>query len=374
MTALPEPISHTVLAVYAALEKSAHYGDSLGVPMSMVVEECERKLWMAFRWANYPRQEDEPGRKESIFATGRLWEERLLDDLEAINCEVTRLDPATGQQFKVALADGWLRGKLDGKVLGLPEAAKTLHVVETKSHNSKSFKELVKHAPPGSLFNRVANEDPALKRLYDSILKVLSQFKDAKKAVVDFVSAINNDDESIGGSRKGICIAKPDHYIQCQLYMHAEGLTRCLYYAVNKDTDERYAERVEYDHALAVRMEMKVERIVRADQAPPRLFEDPTAKAAFPCGWCAARPQCHEGAWARKNCRTCLSSEFLPGAVVRCALKGVELDYKAQQAGCSSHLFLPSLVWGEQVDASEAERWVKYRLKDGSEWVDGEGK
>jgi hypothetical protein len=312
MTELPEPISHTVLAVYSAYEKNAHHGDSLGIGMSMVADECERKLWYAFRWASPPRQEDNPGKKESIFATGRYWEERLLDDLEAIGCQVERLDPATGQQFKVALAHSWLRGKLDGQVLGLPEAAKTLHVVETKSHNSKSFKDLVK---------------------------------------------------------KKLQLAKPDHYAQCQLYMHAQSLTRCLYYAVNKDTDERYAERVEYDHALAVRLETKVDRIVRADAAPSKLFEDPTAKAAFPCGWCASRPQCHEGEWARKNCRTCISAEFLDGAVVRCALKDVELDYKAQQVGCGSHLFLPSLVPGEQIDASENDRWVKYKMADGSEWV-----
>ena len=313
MTALPEPISHTVLAIYGALEKSAYQGDSLGVPMSQVANECERAVWYQLRWASPPRQEDNPGKKESIFETGRRWEERLLDDLEAIGCQVERLDPATGQQFRAALAQGWLRGKLDGQVLGLPEAPKTLHVVETKSHGSKSFKELAK---------------------------------------------------------KKLQLGKPDHYAQCQLYMHAQSLTRCLYYAVNKDTDERYCERIEYDHALAVRLETKVDRIVRADAAPSRLFEDPTSKAAFACSWCASKPQCHDGAWARKNCRTCISAEFLEDAVVRCTLKDVELDYKAQQAGCKSHLFLPSLVPGEQFDASVEERWVKYKMKDGSDWTD----
>lgn len=314
MAVLPEPILHTILAVYSAYEKKGWHGDSLGIPMSMVAEECERKLWMAFRWASPPRQEDNPGKKESIFETGRYWEERLLDDLESIGCQVDRLDSATGQQFKVNLASGWLRGRLDAKVLGLPEAPKTLHVAETKSHNNKSFNDLIK---------------------------------------------------------KKLLLAKPDHYAQCQLYCHAENLTRCFYYAVNKDTDERYAERIEYDHAFAMRLETKVDRIVKTSQAPARLFEDVTSKAAFPCSWCPARPQCHEGEWARKNCRTCLSSEFLPGAVVKCALWGRELDYKEQQAGCRQHLFLPSLVPGEQVDANEAERWVKYKLADGSEWVNG---
>ena len=315
MTELPEPISHTVLAIYSAYESKARNGDNLGIPISMVADECERKLWYAFRWASLARQEDNPGRKESIFETGRYWEERLLDDLEIIGCQVERLDPSTGQQFRVQLANGWLRGKLDGKVANLPEAPKTVHVVETKSHNNKSFK---------------------------------------------------------GLQKKKLQLAKPDHYAQCQLYMHAEHLTRCFYYAVNKDTDERYAERIEHDYALAVKLEAKVDRIVRQNSAPPKLFEDPNSKAAFPCSWCAGRPQCHEGALARKNCRTCISAEFLDGAVVRCAFWDKELDYKEQQAGCPKHIFLPILVPGEQIDASESERWVKYRMADGSEWVNGE--
>src|SRR5674476_627481 len=308
MAELPEPISHTVLAIYSAYEtRAGSFGDSRGVPMSQVANECERSIWYSLRWCSNP--EKITGQKQSIFDTGIAWEERLLDDLELIGCQVDRLDPATGAQFRVELADGWLRGKLDGQVLGLPEAPKTLHVVETKSHNNKSFKELTK------------------KKLKEG---------------------------------------KPAHYTQCQLYCHARGLTRCFYYAVNKDTDERYTERVEYDHAFCLRLEAKVARIVKSDRAPSRLFEDPTSKAAFACGWCPAKPQCHEGAWARRNCRTCISASLEDGAVVRCALKDIELDYKAQQAGCGSHLYLPDLVAGEQVDASESERWVKYKMADGS--------
>ena len=312
MPPLPEPQSHTVLAIWEAYEAKARNGDSRGVPMSQVAEECERKIWYALHWASPPEQTT--GQKQRRFATGNIEEDRLLTDLENAGVLVERTDPATGQQFRVALASGWLRGKMDGRALNVPEAPKTPHVIECKSHNDKSFKELVK---------------------------------------------------------KKLELGKPDHYGQCQSYCHAENLTRCLYIAVNKNTDELYVERVEYDAAYAIRLEAKVDRIVRANTAPPRLFEDPTAKAAFPCGWCPARPQCHEGEFARKNCRTCLSSEFLDGAVVRCAFWEKELSYNEQQVGCPSHLFLPSLVPGEQIDANEEDRWVKYKMRDGSEWTDG---
>lgn len=315
MPALPEPISHTVEAIYAALAKRANHSDSRGVPMSNVANECERAIWYSLRWAAPP--EELTGQKQRRFGTGLREEERLLNDLEAAGFQVERTDPATGQQFRVELANGWLRGRMDGRVLGLPEAPKTLHVVECKSHNERSFKELVK------------------KRLKDG---------------------------------------KPDHYAQCMTYLHAQGLTRCLYLAVCKNTDELYAERVEYDATYALQLEAKVERAVRSDSAPPRLYEDPKAKGAFTCTWCPAFAQCHEGAFARVNCRTCVAASFEPGANVHCTLHKKDLSYDEQQKGCASHLFLPSLVNGEQIDADPRERTITYRLTSGEIWVDGPGR
>lgn len=280
--------------------------------MSLVADECERKLWYALHWASQP--EFITGQKQRRFDTGNREEIRLLDDLERAGIKVERLDPATGKQFVAALADGWLRGRIDGLATNVPEAPKTMHVVEAKSHNDRSFKELVK---------------------------------------------------------KKLQIGKPDHYGQCQAYMHDRSLTRCLYIAVNKNTDEIYTERVEYDAAYAIRTEAKVARIVRADYAPAKLFEDPNAKGAFPCSWCASRPQCHEGEFARRNCRTCLSSSFENGAIVRCELLDKELSYGEQQKGCSKHLFLPSLVPGEQTDSDEKKHTVTYKLHNGEPWIDG---
>lgn len=311
MVELPRPISHTVLAIWTAYEAKARSSDGLGIPMSQVAEECERKIWYQLHWANQP--EVISGQKQRRFDTGKIEEERLLNDLELAGIIVERSDPATGEQFRVSLADGWLRGKMDGRATNIPEAPKTVHVVECKSHNDKSFKDLVK---------------------------------------------------------KKLQASKPDHYGQCQAYMHAQSLTRCLYIAVNKNTDELYSERIEYDKTYCLRLEAKAERIVKSNIAPPKLFEDPTSKAAFPCTWCSSRPQCHEKEFARKNCRTCLSASFESGAVVKCFLFNKVLSYEEQQVGCPAHLYLPSLVPGEQIDAGE--RWVKYKMVDNNEWIDGE--
>lgn len=316
MPPIPLPINHTVDAIYKAIAARVRHGDSLGVPMGAAASECDRATWYAFRWAHPPEQID--GQKERRFETGRREEERLLDDLEAAGIEVIRFDPATGKQFTARLANGWLRGKIDAKAIGIPEAPKTEHIVETKSHKDKSFKELLKHALPKG---------------------------------------------------EGLKKSKPDHYAQCQAYMHSEGLTRALYLAVNKNDDSLYAERIHYDAAFCLALETRIARIVSTDHAPPKLHDDPTSKAAFACQWCPALGICHEQQWARRNCRTCISASFEDGAVVRCTLTDRELSYDDQQRGCDQHLYLPSLVPGEQIDAGE--RWIEYRLASGGVWRDG---
>jgi hypothetical protein len=318
MAELPPPINHTTEAIYRAIAARARPGDSRGVPMSEAANECDRAIFYRLRWA--AKLEEIDGQKERRFETGRREETRLLDDLEAAGVQVERVDPATGKQFAVELAGGWLRGRMDGRALGVPEAPKTLHVVETKTHNDRSFKELQKHAPPKG---------------------------------------------------EGLKKSKPEHYAQCLAYLHGQGLTRCLYLAVNKNTEELYAERIAYDAAFALALEAKIERIARSDRAPPRLHEDPTSKAAFACAWCPAKPQCHEQAFARVNCRTCLEAQFRDGAEVWCSLSGKQLSYDEQQRGCNHHLFLPSLVPGSQSDANPELRTVTYQLADGSVWIDG---
>lgn len=317
MAILPTPINHTVDAIYKALAARSRQGDSLGIPMGDAAAECDRQTWYKFRWSAPLEIID--GQKERRFETGRREEDRLLDDLEAAGVEVIRFDPATGKQFTARLANGWLRGKIDARASNIPEAPKTIHIVETKSHKDRSFKELQKHAPPKG---------------------------------------------------DGLKKSKPDHYAQVQAYLHSESLTRALYLAVNKNDDQLYSERIEYDAAYCLAMEARVQRIVSTDRAPPKLHDDPTTRAAFACGWCPALGICHEQQWARRNCRTCISASFEDGAVVRCTLTGAELSYDDQQRGCGSHLYLPDLVpAAEQVDAGE--RWIDYRMDSGEIWRDG---
>lgn len=314
MAELPELKSPVVTAIEAAwAERNDEQRTYLGA--SVLGGECERRLFYDFRWAHDPEKFD--GRKRRLFAHGDVEERRIIEDLLAIGVIVSEVDPATGDQWAVRFANGHGGGHADGRLMGVPEAEKTEHLLEAKSHNDKSFKALKKD---------------------------------------------------------GVQKSKPVHYAQMQIYMHGLGLTRALYMATNKNDDEQYAERVKYDPAEAMRLMAKAERIVSAERAPPKLHDDPEAKMAWLCRSCPALGLCHQGEFARRNCRTCASASPVMDGKWRCERFGKELSIEEQKTGCAHHIYLPDLVPGEQIDArgdGYLIASVTYKLLDGSVWIDG---
>lgn len=298
------PPNGTRQRIFAAYEAARKDYEPVGINVGELGHECDRYLWLSLRRVSPPEVIE--GRKLSIFDTGNYWEERIIADLASVGVVVT------GQQERVRFVGGHVRGKIDGEALNVPEAPKTLHVLECKSSNEKGFKEL------------------------------------QKKAL-----------------REG----KPLHYGQCQMYMHGRGLTRCAYVCVNKNDDDRYVERVRYDVDYCLRMLARAERIIRADDPPSRCNDKPTLP---PCIWCKHKAVCFEDAWPRKNCRTCLHSSPIVGgenADWNCALHCKPLTLDEQAAGCGSHLYLPGLVPGTQTDSGDD--WVSYTLRNGEVWVNG---
>lgn len=311
MSPIPRPQASTVSAIYAAYEQNNEQRDGKTIPVSQLAEECARKLFYDFRWVS--PHEHIPGRTLRIFETGNLEEGRWIENLRMIGCEVVDLDD-NGRQIRVELAGGHVGGYLDSEILGLPEAPKTWHVGEIKSHNLKSF------------------------------------------------TALKKD---------GVRTSKPLHYGQIQTYMHARGRDRGIYLAVCKDNDELYAERLHYDAEYCLRLLAKAERIIGANDPPAKLHEDPTAKMAFACGWCKHRGICHEGAWPRSNCRTCLYASPEQGGTWSCARFSKPLSLDEQREGCPAHLFLPGLIPARQVDCDEDSETITYELADGRLWIDG---
>lgn len=317
MAPLPKPINHTVDAIYAAMAESrASPYEGLGISISNLGEECERALWYGFRWA--AEQEVITGLKAIVFETGEIEEVRLLNSLRMIGCEVVDTDE-DGKQFRFTAVGGHVRGKSDAKVLGLPEAPKTWHLAECKSMQEKYFKAVVK---------------------------------------------------------KGVKDGYYSHWVQCNTYAYLDGCERCLYIARNKNTGEIYTERWETDSDAAIKMIARAERIIRNPEPPSRMHEDPTAKVAFRCGYCRFKKQCHEKAFARVNCRTCIHAtpEMHGNAEWSCARWAKPLGTDEQRQGCGAHLYIPALVPGEVTATNEEAEWIEYLLADGTTWRDGDGK
>ena len=131
MTALPNP---TVDAIYKMYEsKAEERRPYLGC--STIGEECRRKLWLGFRWADSPTF---PGRILRLFETGHREEERLIENLKAIGCRFE------GSQHEVSFFGGHMKGHIDGAFFGLPESPKTWHLFEAKTMSKKYFDALEK--------------------------------------------------------------------------------------------------------------------------------------------------------------------------------------------------------------------------------------
>lgn len=309
MAVLPESVSPTVAAIddhHAANQERRHYPYIRG---SQIGHKCGRHLWYLFRWAHAPERFE--GRILRLFETGHRDESRMIRDLMNAGVAVQTTEQGETGQISVEALDGHFRGHLDGIATGILEAPKVPHLLECKTHNAKSFAQLVKH---------------------------------------------------------GVAVAKPEHVAQMQAYMHLRGLTRAFYLAKNKDTDELYAERVHYDAAHGAALMVKAERIRDANEAPAKFSDNPDN---FVCRFCASNFVCHGGQAALRTCRTCIHSEPIAHGNWFCQRHKRALTREEQEQGCPNHLYLPSLVPGEQFDADERAETITYRLPDGTEWIDG---
>src|SRR4051794_25208226 len=124
MAPLPPPRNPTVDSIYKAYEAAAEDGMRPHLGASLIGDDCERKLFFTFRWATVERHD---GRLLRLFQTGHLAEHRFVADLRSIGCTVQDVNPETGKQWSVSAVGGHFGGSMDGVVLGLPEAPKTLH-------------------------------------------------------------------------------------------------------------------------------------------------------------------------------------------------------------------------------------------------------
>lgn len=286
--------SKTVAAIFAHHKRVGDAQQARGyLGASIIGHPCERYLWYAFRACCKPEFD---GRMYRLFETGQLAEDRFIRELRCIGCEVHNV-AEDGGQFAVSAFGGHFSGHMDACILGVPEAPKTWHVGEFKTHSAKSFAKLVKD---------------------------------------------------------GVKVSKPQHYGQTMVYMHLSGMTRALYLAVNKDTDDLYSERIRYDKLEAERYMRRAEYIINAVSPPTRIADRPDWHI---CRYCDAKKICHgDEMFALPvpsiNCRQCCHSTPVtsgPGQV-DCEPRWVCERHKRGlskadcECSCEDHLVLPGLI------------------------------
>ena len=211
---------------------------------------------------------------------------------------------------------------MDGCVLGILEAPKTWHVFEGKTHNAKSFTKLIE---------------------------------------------------------EGVEKSKPQHYAQCQCYMHLTGMTRTLYLAVNKDTDELYSERIHYDPAVCACLLECAGRIITSTTPPERIATRPDF---YQCKWCDARVICwgiqEEGKYQALpvpaiSCRQCCHATPMMDGDARwvCEKHKRGLSEVDQEKACDDHLCLPGLfAFAEPTGYNN--NWIEFTNEaDGKKWLHG---
>ena len=303
MADIAEHVDPLIALIYEQYEKRNEAEQSrtyLGA--SVVGRECKRALWYSFRWAS---KEKFNGRLLRLFQTGHLAESRFVSDLRSIGATVYDVNPATGGQYSFSDLGGHMRGSMDGCAHRVPGAGNHWLVLEFKTHSAKSFADLKK---------------------------------------------------------KGVEKAKPEHFIQMQVYMGWSSMQRALYLAVNKDTDELYSERLPFDKVVFDKAIAKAESIIFAEQPPPKINDDPKF---YLCSWCSHNGVCHGHQVPAVSCRTCVHTtpEREGDGRWSCAKHGPEIPTDFARKGCGDHLPLPFLLtYADAVDAGDG--WIEFKRKD----------
>lgn len=278
MATIPEPSDTTLSRIWRSWEANAKPRHSRRLGASIIGKECDRAIWYSFRWALLKRFE---GRILRLFEKGQTEESWIALDLKSANIDFRPMDPDTGEQWEFSALGDHLVAKLDGVGVGFPEAPATWHLVEMKTHNQKSFDDLIKNCVEKS---------------------------------------------------------KPQHYAQMQVGMGLAELDRCVYIAVNKNTDEIWFERIAFNKQDFTALMQRAKSIIFCNEAPEKINESP---AWYQCKMCDYAGICHMGDKAEKNCRTCRYASALESGGWGCVKTSTVIDKCC--AACKDHEYIEGM-------------------------------
>jgi hypothetical protein len=205
-------------------------GSRLGVP-------CERALQFEFFHTEKDAGKEFRGQTLRIFDVGHSLEELAISWIREAGFDLRTQNPDTGRQYGFSIADGRIRGHLDGVLCSGPNVMAYPALWECKTMSAKYWRDCVKH---------------------------------------------------------GVAKSKPVYAAQIAIYQANMNLTEnpAVFTAINKDTEEIYFEFVPFHAALAGNLAEKGSRMLQACDAGlvlPRIASSPDH---LECKWCSWASRC----------------------------------------------------------------------------------
>ena len=257
----------------ASIELLADRSPRRHLGASEIGEECERMLVYKFRWIN---AEIFVPRMLRLFERGHLEELRLIRWLRWKGWTVDDVDPATGEQFKLASVNGHFGGGLDGFLS---------HRVDLGSYKFLLEFKTIATGPFGQL---------------------------AKEGVKSF---------------------RPKHWAQMCTYGFAYELSKVAYLTVNKNDDDIAVKVIDLDHDHGKAMYDKASRVIGASRLPPRISENP---AFFKCKFCTFSDNCHKEEQHAVNCRSCTNAIPVENKKWACKFHNAIIPDDVIKTGCGN--------------------------------------
>jgi len=274
-TMTPDEIVKTLrdsLEEYSIEKYPAKHRSHLGI--SLIGDECWRKIWLTFRWAKLNQFDP---RMRRLFQRGKDEEAKIEQFLlwAGISFRAV-IDPSTGDQHKASLIDGHYGGETDG-IATLGFADNLPVICEFKTHNKKSF--------------------------------------DKWKA-------------------DGVVKSKPEHWAQMCGYGKEFKIQHGLYVAVNKDDETMDFEFKTLDWNYAIELEKKATDIIYAKLPPEKISQQ---SSFWKCQYCHFQSICFYNEPVEKNCRSCVFSEPVENAQWKCNKFGQVIPKDFIPKGCNEH-------------------------------------
>lgn len=254
--------------------------------MSVLGEECLAKTWLTFHWAATSKHS---AKTERTFNLGHSFEKIIIQQLKDAGMQVFKIleneieEEMFGgkdevQETLVGFA-GHAMGHSDGRVRGVIEAPKTVHLLELKTANDTAFKGFVKLGCKGQ---------------------------------------------------------EPKYFYQTQRYMKAKKLTRTLFIVINKNTSELHIERIDEDKSVQDDLIRKEQHLIISHEIPTRVYPI----GFYKCGisWCAQSLVCRGEVNPLRTCRTCEFGNIEDHGKWSCEKHKKELSSQEQWNSCPDYL------------------------------------